>query len=60
MGGIMQGVILASRSQECFDLFLGVRVKTRHVVGLVGLSAVEVLVVFRFVSSHDATPFEFK
>jgi hypothetical protein len=60
MGGVMQGVILASGSQERFDLFLGVRIKPRHVIGLMGLSAVEMLVVFRFVSSHDATPFEFK
>ncbi|MNG41606.1 hypothetical protein D3C84_1309000 [compost metagenome] len=52
----MQGFVHAGRGEERFDLFPGVRVQAGDVVGFVGLGAVEVFVVFGFVSGHGAAP----
>lgn len=54
---VTQGVVLASRGQEGLHFVLGVRIEAGDVVGFVCLGAIEVLVVFRFVSSHGAAPF---
>ena len=51
--GVVQGIILAGRPEERFNLFLCVRVKAGDVIGFMVLGAVEVFVVFRFISSHD-------
>lgn len=59
VGGVVQGVALAGRCQESLYLFLCVGVKAGNVVGFVRLRAVEVLVVFRFISRHCVAPFVF-
>ena len=57
VSGVVQGFVLAGGCQERFDLFFCVRVEACDVVGFMCLSAVEVLVVFRFVSSHSVGSF---
>ena len=58
VGGVVQGFVFAGRGEERFDLIPCVRVQAGDVVGFVGLGAVEVLVVFGFVSGHGAAPFD--
>jgi hypothetical protein len=49
---VMQRLVHASGSQEVFHFVLGVRVEAGDIISFVFLRAVEVLVVFRFVSRH--------
>ncbi|MNL06524.1 hypothetical protein D3C87_1271610 [compost metagenome] len=59
VGGVVQGFVLAGGGEECLDLFPGVRVQAGDVVGFVYLGAVEMFVVFGFVSGHGAAPCDF-